>query len=120
MRVQYAVSAYFILQRQRLGFELDPIRPGDFWPYVQRRRFLQVRVTELKHDFRISCGETIDVANAPPQDEGVVIKTEVWSVPEDDFPDVRPQTSLRIGDKPNFEILCRTLHELAEIAKAIH
>jgi hypothetical protein len=57
---------------------------GDIGPYVQRRLVL-VRMAELKHDFPIAHREAVDIGDAPPQDEGVVVNTKIRSVAESDL-----------------------------------
>src|SRR5208283_5514470 len=96
VRVQDAVPADFVLLRQDLSLELDPIVPGNIRPHIQRRSFLLVSVTELKDHFRIAHGKTVNVGNAPPQDEGVVVEAEVRRVEENDLPDIWPATGLGV------------------------
>src|SRR5271157_2890598 len=77
-------------------------------------------MAELENHFRIAYREAVNVRNAPPQDERIVIEVEVGSVIEGDLPDVRPSPSLGIADKANPHPLRRPLHESPEFAEALH
>src|SRR5260370_34574140 len=112
MRVQNAVSADLIFQRQRLSFEFDPVFSRDFWPYIQRSRLLLIGMPELEDDLGIAHGKTVHVADAPPQDEGVVIKTRIRSVAKNDLPDFRPAAGLRVVGESDFHILGLALYQL--------
>src|SRR6516162_1804737 len=118
--VEKPIPADLVFQWQGFRFELDAILARDIGPHIQRRRLLFVRMTELKHDFRIAHREAVDIGDAPPQDKGVVVKTKIRSVAESDFSDIRPQPGLRVGDKANTRLLGRALHELAEITEALY
>src|SRR5260370_28746959 len=120
MRVQNAICADLIFQWQRLSFEFDPVFSRDLWPYVQRRSLLLIGMPELEDDLGIAHGKTVHVADAPPQDEGVVIKTRIRSVDKNNLPDFRPAAGLRIVCEPSFQILGRALHQLAEVTKALN
>src|SRR3954471_23383104 len=45
-------------------------------------------MTELEHDLRVATRKPILVANAPAQDEAVVVEPEVGCIHEQDFPDL--------------------------------
>ena len=92
MREEQAVAAKSVLQRQRLGFELDAVITGKVRAYVDFRRLLLIRVTELEHDFRLLRREPVLESNAPAKDEGVVVKPEILRVEEHHLANRRPRT----------------------------
>src|ERR1019366_4505873 len=120
VRIQDAIPANLVLQRQRFGFELDPVLTGDLGTHIHRRGSLLIGMPELEHDFRVAHRKSVHVRDAPAQDERVVVKPEVGSVTESDFPDLRPQAGFRVRDEPDANFLRRFLHQLAEIPKCLH
>src|SRR5262249_59763247 len=93
-----AISAELTLQREHLGFELDPVGAGDIGPHVHGLRASPVRVTKLEHDFGIAHWKAIDVADPPPRDECMAMEPHVTCVAEDDLPDPGPSPGGAVGE----------------------
>src|SRR5260370_1362836 len=120
VRIENAISADLVFQRQRLGFEFDAIFPGYMGPYIDGRSRLFVGMAKLEDDLGIAHREAVHIADAPPQDESVVIKTIIRRVGENDFPDLRPAAGLRVVHEPDFQTFRGALHQLAEVTKALN
>src|SRR5215470_11135042 len=120
VRIENAISADLVLQRQRLGFEFDAIFPGDVRPYVDRHGFLFLGMPKLEDDLGVAHREAVHVADAPSQDESMVIKPIIRRVGENDFPDLRPAASLRVLGEPDSQAFGGALHKLAKVTKALN
>ena len=82
MREQRAAAADPVLERKCLSLKLDSILAGNLRPHVQLRRLLHFRMPELEDDLRIANWKTVFISDAPSQDEGIVVETEVLGVEE--------------------------------------
>src|SRR5271165_6714505 len=120
VRVQDAVAAHSVFQRQRFGLELDAVLAGDVGPHIERRRLLLVGMPELEDNLRVANREAIDVDYPPSQDEGIVVKAKVRSVAKGDFADFRTALRIRIRQESDPVLLGNLLRYLAEIAERFH
>src|SRR5580693_9783100 len=98
VRIQDAVAADFVLQRKSFGFELDAVLAGDVWTHIEPGRLLFIRMAELEDYLGIAHGKAVHVGNTPPQDERIVVETEIRSVAEGDLPNLRPESGLNVGN----------------------
>src|SRR5215510_369761 len=87
---QEADAAERVLERQRLGLELDLVLPGGVRPHVQVRGGLEIGVAELENDLGLAQREAVLVTDPPAQDEGVVVEPEVRGVQKDHLADLGP------------------------------
>src|SRR5262249_9973070 len=64
--------------------------------------------------------ETINVGDAPPQDEAAVVEAETRSVAENDLPHTGAPGGFRIFDEVDFDRFCRAPDKFPEIAKTLN
>jgi hypothetical protein len=116
VRIEQAIAADPILQRQRLGLELDPVAAGELRADIEVRGGVEIRVPELEHDLRITCREAVFVGNPPPQDESVVVEPEVRRVQEHHLAELRLQHN-PLCQHPDAELRGRPRDEVAVFEK---
>ena len=119
VRVQQPVAADLVLQRQRLGLELDAVLAGDLRSHVDRGRGLLVRVAVLEDDLRVAGRKAVDVGDAAAQDERVVVEAEVRRVEEEDLAHLGPLAGLGVGDEADAGARRGALHQRAELPEAV-
>src|SRR5580704_9498477 len=118
--VENPEAADALLQRKCFGFELDLVFARDVGTYIDLRGGHLVGVPELEDDLRIAYGKAVDVSDAPPKDESIVIKTKIRSVHKDDFTNVGAAADLGIRDETDFKLPRAVLHQFAEVTKAFY
>src|ERR1700742_1414906 len=112
MRVEDAISADLVFQRERFGLEFDAVFSGDIWPHIHSSRLLLVRMAVFEDDFRVAYGKAVNVRDSSAENESVVIETEVGSVAEDDLTDLGPQAGLAVLDEAHAKFLGGSLYDL--------
>jgi hypothetical protein len=91
----------------------------DMRSYVGLGRLLYVLMTELEHDLRVADREPVLVANAPAQDEGVVVEAEVGRIHEQDFPDLNRRILERSDREGDVVPIGWLSHHLREVEQAL-
>src|SRR6476620_4015692 len=77
-------------------------------------------MAEFEDNFRIANREAVNVRDASPQNEGVVVEAEIGRVAKDDFADLWPLLGFGILNEAHTRLLCRLLHEFAKVSEALH
>ena len=103
MRVEDAKATDGSFQRKGFSFELDLVLARDVGPHINFGGGHLVGMAELEDDFRIADRKAVDVSNAPPQNEGVVVEAEVRRIHEDDLANIRAAADFGIGDEANLQ-----------------
>src|SRR5580698_1157260 len=119
VRIQNAIAAYRVLQRQRLRLELNTIFTGDLRPDVYGGRCSLVGMAVFKDDLRISNGKTVEVSDAAPKDERALVQAEVGGVHKNNLAHLWPQAGFAVFHKTHAYPFRRLLHQFAELPEAI-
>src|SRR5215831_14000596 len=68
-------------------------------PQTATRRLFQIRMPELKDNFRIANREAVFISDPPPQDESIVVESEVGGIEKQNLPDAGSQLQRVFGRK---------------------
>jgi hypothetical protein len=108
-----------IVGGQRLELEFEAIVTVDARPHVERGGMAEIGAAVLEHDLGITDRKAVDVADTTPENEAVLVETEVWCVQKDDFADARHARGFGVVDEAELHRLRGTLDEFAELAESV-
>jgi len=77
-------------------------------------------MAKLEDEFRRAGGKPVLIAEAPAQDEGVVVETKVCSVEEEDLPDLREGILESLAGKVDVSFVRSVPDQLGKLSEAVH